>query len=56
MLICRNLPARGGEILCPSMMKVEMQGKTLICRKLPTGGGEILCPSTIKVEMHGGKR
>ena len=56
MLICRKLPARGGEFLCPSMMKVEMQGKTLICRKLPTGGGEILCPSTIKVEMQGGKR
>lgn len=55
MLICRNLPARGGEILCPSMMKVEMQGKTLICRKLPTGGGEFLHPNRIKVEMCGGK-
>lgn len=56
MLICRKLPARGGEILCPSMMKVEMQGKTLICRNLPAWGGEILCSSIIKVEMQGGKR
>ena len=56
MLICRKLPAGGGEFLHPGMIKVEMQGKTLICRNLPAWGGEILCSSIIKVEMQGGKR
>ncbi len=38
MLICRKLPAGGGEFLHPGMIKVEMQGENADLPETPCPG------------------